>query len=474
MAGICYNILWNAQRVPGGGVPARGAIGKEEYGLASDPYSSLILLIVFFVCGALLRAAEAAAQRVDETALAKGSPAARFVADCENRFGGPDAAFGLLGLGACACAFAWLGAPLEGWMRGAVPSAFWRTLLSGAALWLLTGILYTAVCALLPAYVAARDPERTLSRTLRPARLILGVLRPVLMLSKALATLILKPFGIPATALGERITKQEIRMMVDIGEEKGEIEADEKQMIDNVFEFNNMTAEECMVHRKDVTAIDVEDDPATILQTIQDSGLSRFPVYEEDVDNILGILTSRDYLLNDCFERGKTLRELIRPAYFVPESLRADLLFSEMQKRKQHMAIVVDEYGGTSGLVTLEDLLEEIVGNIYDEFDPQADEDVIPLSENRFRVSGSARLDALSERLGVELDEDEDCDTLGGLVFSQLAEIPSDGERPVVTCMGLRIAVEQISDRRVEWAIVEKLAPAEESGVEGTEAVPAK
>lgn len=442
--------------------------------MASDPYSSLIFLIVFFVCGALLRAAEAAAQRVDETALDKDGPQARFVAACENRFGGPDAAFGLLGLGACACVFSWLGAPLQGWMRGAIPSAFLRTLLSGAALWLLTGVLYTAVCALLPAYVAARDPEGTLARTLRPARLILGALRPLLLLSKALATLILKPFGIPATALSERVTKQEIRMMVDIGEEKGEIEADEKQMIDNVFEFNNMTAEECMVHRKDVTAIDVEDDPATILQTIQDSGLSRFPVYEEDVDNILGILTSRDYLLNDCFERGKTLRELIRPAYFVPESLRADLLFSEMQKRKQHMAIVVDEYGGTSGLVTLEDLLEEIVGNIYDEFDPQADEDVIPLSENRFRVSGSARLDVLSERLGVELDEDEDCDTLGGLVFSQLAEIPSDGERPVVTCMGLRIAVEQISDRRVEWAIVEKLAPADAPGAEGMEAVPAK
>ncbi len=190
------------------------------------------------------------------------------------------------------------------------------------------------------------------------------------------------------------------------------------------------------------------------------------------MDNILGILTSRDYLLNDCFERGKTLRELIRPAYFVPESLRADLLFSEMQKRKQHMAIVVDEYGGTSGIVTLEDLLEEIVGNIYDEFDPQADEDIIPLSDTRLRVSGSARLDALGEKLGMELDEDEDCDTLGGLVFSQLSEIPSDGERPVVTCRGLRIAVEQISDRRVEWAIVEKLPPEDKAGARGRRAPP--
>ena len=252
-------------------------------------------------------------------------------------------------------------------------------------------VVCIAVCALLPAYVAAHAPEKTLARTLGLANFLLSLAKPFLLCAKGLATLILKPFHVPVTALGERVTRQEIRMMVDIGEEKGEIEADEKQMIENVFEFNNMTAVECMVHRKDVTAIDVEDSAEAILQTIQDSGLSRFPVYEEDVDNILGILTSRDYLLNDCFERGKTLRELIRPAYFVPESLRADLLFSEMQKRKQHMAIVVDEYGGTSGIVTLEDLLEEIVGNIYDEFDPQADEDIIPLSDTRLRVSGSAR-----------------------------------------------------------------------------------
>ena len=442
--------------------------------MAPDPFSSLILFVLFMFAGAYLRAGEAAARLVDETALEKDSPAARFVSACDNRFGVPSATFGLLMLAACACAFCAFFEPLALWLEGALHAPFFAALLAAAALWLVTAVLYTAVCALLPAYVAAHAPEKTLVRTLGLANLLLSLAKPFLLCAKGLATLILKPFHVPVTALGERVTKQEIRMMVDIGEEKGEIEADEKQMIENVFEFNNMTAEECMVHRKDVTAIDVEDDPAAILQTIQDSGLSRFPVYEEDVDNILGILTSRDYLLNDCYKRGRTLRELIRPAYFVPESLRADLLFSEMQKRKQHMAIVVDEYGGTSGIVTLEDLLEEIVGNIYDEFDPQADEDIIPLSDTRLRVNGSARLDALGEKLGMDLDEDEDCDTLGGLVFSQLSEIPSDGERPVVTCRGLRIAVEQISDRRVEWAIVEKLAPAEAPGVEGTEAVPAK
>ncbi|HIV29674.1 MAG TPA: HlyC/CorC family transporter [Candidatus Pullichristensenella excrementipullorum] len=442
--------------------------------MAPDPFSSLILIILFMFAGAYLRAAEAAARLIDETALAKDSPAARFVSACDDRFGAPSAAFGLMMLAACACAFSAFFAPLAQWLDGLFHAQLLASLLSGVLLWLLTALLYISVCALLPTYVAAHAPEKTFARTLGLAMFLLALFKPLLLFAKGLASLILKPFHVPVRALGERITKQEIRMMVDIGEEKGEIEADEKQMIENVFEFNNMTAVECMVHRKDVTAIDVEDDPAAILQTIQDSGLSRFPVYEEDVDNILGILTSRDYLLNDCFGRGKTLRELIRPAYFVPESLRADLLFSEMQKRKQHMAIVVDEYGGTSGIVTLEDLLEEIVGNIYDEFDPQADEDIIPLSDTRLRVSGSARLDALGEKLGMELDEDEDCDTLGGLVFSQLSEIPSDGERPVVTCRGLRIAVEQLTDRRVEWAIVEKLPPENEPGAEGAQTVPAK
>ena len=442
--------------------------------MAPDPFSSLILIILFMFAGAYLRAAEAAARLIDESALAKDSPAARFVSACDDRFGAPSAAFGLMMLAACACAFSAFFAPLAQWLDGLFHAQLLASLLSGVLLWLLTALLYISVCALLPTYVAAHAPEKTFARTLGLAMFLLTLFKPLLLFAKGLASLILKPFHVPVRALGERITKQEIRMMVDIGEEKGEIEADEKQMIENVFEFNNMTAVECMVHRKDVTAIDVEDDPAAILQTIQDSGLSRFPVYEEDVDNILGILTSRDYLLNDCYKRGKTLRELIRPAYFVPESLRADLLFSEMQKRKQHMAIVVDEYGGTSGIVTLEDLLEEIVGNIYDEFDPQADEDIIPLSDTRLRVSGSARLDALGEKLGMELDEDEDCDTLGGLVFSQLSEIPSDGERPVVTCRGLRIAVEQLTDRRVEWAIVEKLPPENESGAEGAQTVPAK
>ena len=162
-------------------------------------------------------------------------------------------------------------------------------------------------------------------------------------------------------------------------------------------------------------------------------------------------------------ERPQELRALLRPAYFVPETVRADVLFRDMQSKKIHMAVVVDEYGGTSGLVTLEDLLEELVGNIYDEFDPQAEQEIIQLEENLWRVSGSADLEELAEAMDFQLpeDEDRDYDTLGGLVFAQLAVIPEDGSRPVVEALGLRIRVEELCERRVEWALVEKLEPAE-------------
>ena len=148
-----------------------------------------------------------------------------------------------------------------------------------------------------------------------------------------------------------------------------------------------------------------------------------------------------------------------RPAYFVPETVSADVLFRDMQGKKTHMALVVDEYGGTSGLVTLEDLLEELVGNIYDEFDPQEELDMIRLDDGRWRVSGSADLEELAEAIGFELPDEEewDYDTLGGLVFSQLSVIPEDGSRPLVEALGLRIQVEELCDRRVEWALVEKL-----------------
>ena len=190
--------------------------------------------------------------------------------------------------------------------------------------------------------------------------------------------------------------------------------------------------------------------------------MSRFPVCGEDPDDIIGVLYSRDFFLNARQENPRPVRELLRKAYFIPESVPAGDLFRDMQSRKIHMAIVVDEYGGTSGLVTMEDLLEEIVGKIYDEFDPQDEQEIIRLGENQWRVAGSAELEDLAEALDMEFPEDEEAETLGGLVFAQLSVIPEDGSRPQVEADGLRIQVESMADHRVEWALVSKLESEEE------------
>ncbi|MFB2009630.1 hemolysin family protein [Flintibacter sp. P01028] len=256
----------------------------------------------------------------------------------------------------------------------------------------------------------------------------------------------------------DEVSEDEIMAMVEEGEESGAIQSNEKELIENIFEFNNITAEDVMIHRTDMVTLALDEEEDVILDTIRQSGLSRFPVYQNDVDDIVGILSTREYLLNFHLPDPKPIRELLRTAYFVPESVPADVLFRDMQGKKTHMALVVDEYGGTSGLVTLEDLLEELVGNIYDEFDPQEEQDIIRLEDNKWRVSGSADLEELAEALNLDLsDEDLDYDTLGGLVFSQLSVIPDDGSRPIVEALGLRIQVEELCDRRVEWALVEKL-----------------
>ena len=327
-------------------------------------------------------------------------------------------------------------------------------------------IMSFTLTAIIPGGLAAHAPEKTLNLAAAPAEFAVTLLSPITRSAYWIGRIVLHPFHILPGAAAENVSEEEILAMVDIGEESGAIEAEEKEMIENVLEFNNMDASDCMVHRKDITAIDVESTEEEVMETVAESGLSRFPVYEDSIDNVIGILISRDFLINRCSAFPKPFRELIRPAHFVPESVRTDMLFRDMQTLKQHMAIVIDEYGGTSGLITLEDLLEEIVGNIYDEFDPKEEQDITQLPDGRWRVAGGVDLETLGEAIEIELPLEEEYDTLGGLVFSHLAEIPADGEHPEVECFGLRISVTEITDHRVEWTIVEKL-PEETPNEEG-------
>ena len=310
----------------------------------------------------------------------------------------------------------------------------------------------------LPQVRGEKYPERTAKRTAPMVRFVAAFMRPTVWLVDFLVNVFTKLTGSEMPDEDE-VTEDDILQMVDMGGETGAIEENEKEMIENIFEFNNQTAEDVMVHRTDVACIWVGDDHDTVIKTILDTGLSRFPVYDQDIDDIIGILSTRDYLLNTHRKDPKPLRGLLREAYFVPEHVVADVLFRNMQKKKVHMAIVVDEYGGMSGIVTMEDLLEQIVGNIYDEFDPQAESEIVQIAEGTWRISGSASLEDIAEVLDVDLPEDEDFDTLGGMIFNQLTTIPKDGSRPSVDVCGLHVQVERIVGHRVESAIVSKLVP---------------
>lgn len=314
----------------------------------------------------------------------------------------------------------------------------------------------------LPRRLAARHPDQLAVSMFSAVELVGGLFSPLFRLNSMAVRGILKLMRIDISETTEKVTEDEIMAMVDMGEEKGAIEANEKEMIENIFEFNNKNAEECMTHRTSVTAIQVDSTDDEVIALIEETGLSRFPVYDKDIDDILGVLTTRRYLLSARTGQPKSIRELMSPAFFVPESVKTDVLFREMQARKTHMAIVVDEYGGTSGLVTMEDLLEEIVGNIYDEFDTQAEQDLIQQPDGSWKAAGSVELARLCEALDIEALDNDEFDTLGGLVFSQLTEIPEDGSHPEVECFGLHIRVDKLAERRVEWATVIKVQQPQE------------
>ena len=315
---------------------------------------------------------------------------------------------------------------------------------------------------LVPKRVAMKEPEKVARMGCGVITAVAKAARPVVWLLTKSVNGVLRLFGIDPSANEEQVTEDEIRMMVDMGEEKGAIEGNERDMIENIFEFNNMTAADCMTHRTDVTALQVDATNKEIMKTIIDSGRSRFPVYGEDLDDVLGTFTTRDYLLALSTGGKKTLREILRPAYFVPESVRTDKLFRDMQTKKTHIAIVVDEYGGTSGLITMEDLLEEIVGNIYDEYDKPLPQEIQKIGDHQYRIAGGALIEVINEALGLNLPTGQGFESLGGLIFSRMMTIPKDGSHPVVECCGLRIRAEEIVDRRVEWATVTVLNPPQE------------
>ena len=312
---------------------------------------------------------------------------------------------------------------------------------------------------LVPKRIAMQKSMEMARLSCRVVSAIATIAKPVVKLLSLSTNGVLRLLRMKTDVEEEQVTEDEIRMMIDLGNESGSINEDEKELLHNVFDFSDQTVSDVMTHAADVESISVDATREEVLDTIRSTGLSRFPVYGEDESDILGVLNTRDFLVDWVSDGTKSVRDLMRPAYLVPESLSADDLLRDMQIKKIHLAVVLDEYGELAGVITVEDLLEEIVGSIYDEFDPEEPQSMVEVKPGVWQVAGSLRAMDLADVLGLDLPADADYDTVGGMVMSCLPAIPQDGTRLTVETCGLRIQVEEIRDRKVVRALVEKLPP---------------
>ncbi|TWI54073.1 hemolysin family protein [Halalkalibacter nanhaiisediminis] len=305
---------------------------------------------------------------------------------------------------------------------------------------------------LVPKRLALQKAEAIAMFAVVPLTLLSKISSPFVKLLTLSTNVIVRLFGVDPNAEDENVTEEEIRMMVDVGKEKGTIQEAEKVMINNIFEFDNKTVSGIMTHRTNIVAIPIESTLQEIVRVANVERYTRFPVYEESIDNIVGVLHVKDLIqfIENCNDNDFNLKGMIREPYFVLESKRIDDLFKDMQKNNIHMAIAIDEYGGTDGIVTIEDLIEEIVGNIFDEYDePENDgAEIIELAQNNYLMSGTVNLYEVEETLNVELPNEE-YDTLSGFVIGQLGYIPSRDQHPTVEYKNFIFSVDEMDDKRI-------------------------
>ncbi len=321
---------------------------------------------------------------------------------------------------------------------------------------------------LVPKKIAMNNPEKMSFMAAPILVFVAKVTKPLVKFLSLSTNAVLRLMGIDPHADEEVVTEEEIRMMVDVGGEKGVIEDAQIEMINNIFEFDDIDVADIMTHRTDMVCID-DDEPLTEAVKLSiENGFSRIPVYEEDPDDIIGIVYIKDFLkyVGTSLPKTKTVKDMMRPAYYVPETKRCGELFTEMTEKRVQMAVVVDEYGGTAGIVTLEDVLESIVGNIQDEYD-QEDEEISIINETTFTVDGITDIEEVEEHTGKTFPEG-DYDTIGGYIISVLGFLPEDGQMNEVSFENVKLTVLNVEERRIGKVKVEIL-PIEEKKEEDDE-----
>lgn len=308
---------------------------------------------------------------------------------------------------------------------------------------------------LVPKRVAMKNAEKMALFMSGMLYFISKVFKPLVWLLTASTNGILRLIGIDPNSEDEEVTEEDIRMMVDVGSEKGSINVSEKEMIQNIFEFDNKTAEEVMTHRTEVNILWLDETDEEWEQKITESRHSRYPLCDGSADNVIGVLNVKDYFRLKDKSRQNVLDKAVKPAYYVPETVRTDVMFQNMKKTRNHFAVVFDEYGGMSGVITMDDLIEQIVGRFDDDYLTPEEPTIEKIDEDTWKIKGSAYLDDVSKQLGIPLP-DEDFDTFGGLVFGVLGIIPEDGSTMEMDEYGLKIKITEIKGRRLETAIVYK------------------
>ena len=356
-------------------------------------------------------------------------------------------------------------------------------MMSTASLILITIILsyFTLVLGeLVPKRIAMQKPMEVARFACIPVSAISAVVKPAVKFLSLSTNVVLKGLRIDTNEEEDSITEEEIRMMLEIGNTGGTINSDEKEWIDNVFDFSDFSVREIMTHKSEVVGIYTDDSLIEIEEKIHETGYSRYPVYGENENDIKGILYAKDFFAEvySCFAKENNdssflinkdisinkkdvvinknelnIMDNLRKPYFIPDSMSSLLLFKNMQKNNTHIAIVINEYGENIGLITMEDLLEEIVGNIYDEYD-ECDDGDVKISETTWKIKGSTSLDDLSDKFDIDFPDDLDYDTISGLILEKIQRIPNDGEKFEIEAFGMKIKVEKVEARKIEEVII--------------------
>lgn len=328
----------------------------------------------------------------------------------------------------------------------------WITLLANLGFY----IVYTSLSDILPKKLAAQSSESAGVGLIGFQKFIYCITLPLVLVCKGIANLVLKIIGKDTDVDDSYFSEDKVMSMLDRGQASGEIKEDGYRMIDSIFEFDDLLAYEIMTPRTDVFMIDLDDDRREYMDQLSELTHSRIPVYKNDPDNILGILHIKDYLYNATIKGfdNVDIKKLLRPAYFVPETKNIDALFRELQIEKQHLAILIDEYGGFSGIVSVEDIIEQIVGDIDDEFDEE-DRIIDKVDDTTFIVDGNVYLDDLEEETGIEL-ESETSETVGGFIIDLMGEIPRENIKyPPVSYRNYDFTILEVRDRRIEKLRIE-------------------